>query len=399
MKIAVFHNLLSGGAKRALYDNVEFLSKDHEVDVFIPSIAEEDYLPLKEIADNLYTFEVKNTLPGFIYSAIKYFPSKVSLRDLEKTQKHMAEVVNQGDHDVVLCEQDKYTMAPFFLKYLKKPHVYYCQQPMLSQTEISKNLYKKAGIETKNNIETARLNFYGSRMVSIDRELANYSKYTVVNSYFSHESILRSYGTNSFVSYLGVNSNLFKPINIPKEDFVLSVGRCIPEKGFDFIIKTLAKIDKKSRPELVIVSDLANTIWKEYLENLAIQLKVKLRIFLLISDDELVKLYNQARLVVYAPYLEPFGLVPLEAMSCGTPVVAVKEGGVRETVLHKSTGILTDRDLVGFSKEITLLLGDDHVIEKYATNSIKLVNDFWTLRRSGKRILNHLIRAIEYHDF
>jgi glycosyltransferase involved in cell wall biosynthesis len=397
MKIAVFHNLPSGGAKRALYNNVEFLARDHEVDVYVPSIANEDYLSLNDIAHNFKTFQVKNTLVGFLYSAVKYFPSKISIRDLEKTQKNMAEVVNKKDYDVVLCEQDKYTMSPFFLKYIKKPHVYYCQQPILSQNRISQTLYEKAGLKTTNDSESFRLKFYGSRMINMDQKLASYSGYTVVNSYFSHESILRSYGVNSFVSYLGVNTGLFKPQDVPKENFVLSVGRCIPEKGFEFILKSLGKIDEKTRPELVIVSDLVNTHWKNYLENLAYQIKVKLKVLVLVSDDELVQLYNKAKLVVYAPYLEPFGLVPLESMSCGTPVVGVKEGGVRESVIHQYNGILTERDEYSFSREITSLLLDDQKTEKLSDNSIKHVNEFWTLKHSGKRLMNHLNRAIDLY--
>ncbi len=58
----------------------------------------------------------------------------------------------------------------------------------------------------------------------------------------------------------------------------------------------------------------------------------------------LVLLYNKANLVVYTPYQEPFGLVPLESMSCGTPVVGVNDGGVMETVTNGKTGILTERD-------------------------------------------------------
>lgn len=395
MKIAVFHNLPSGGAKRALYNNVEFLSRDHLVDVYVPSIADEDYLSLKDLATTTNTFPVKNNPIGFLYSALKYFPTKISLRDLEKTQKKMAEEVNRKDYDVVLCEQDKYTMAPFFLKYIKKPHVYYCQQPLLSQNRISQNIYRKAGLKNTSDWESIRLKFYKSRMVNMDQELASYSNYTLVNSYFSHESILRSYGINSLVSYLGVDTDLFKPLDIPRENFVLSVGRCIPEKGFEFIIKSLGVIDEKTRPELVIVGDLANPQWKNYLEKLAHEFKVKLKILILISDDELVQLYNQARLVVYAPYLEPFGLVPLEAMSCGTPVVAVKEGGVRESVTHGYTGILTDRDELAFSGEITKLLKDNEKGEKLINNSLKNIEEYWTLKHSGKRLLDHLNHAID----
>ena len=124
MKIAVFHNLLSGGAKRALYNNVDYLTGNHQIDVYIPSTAEENYLPLKYVADNLYSFKVNNSAFGYLYSIIKHFPSKISLYDLEKAHKNIAETINRQDYDVILCEQDKYTMAPFLLKYIKKIILY-----------------------------------------------------------------------------------------------------------------------------------------------------------------------------------------------------------------------------------------------------------------------------------
>jgi len=399
MKIAVFHNLPSGGAKRALHNTVNFLSKKHEVDVFVPSTANEDYLPLKKLVNDLKTFPVKNTAVGYFLSAIKYFPSKVSLINLEKVQKNIAGIINEADYDVVFCEQDRHTIAPFFLKYIQKPHVYYCQQPIIFRNIISQNIYHKAGLKTKNTSERLRLKLYSSRMINNDRNIANYSKYTLANSYFSHETILRSYGTNSFVSYLGVDIDLFKSKNVQKENFVLSVGQCLPEKGFEFILKSLSKIPVNLRPELVIVSDQGNIHWKSYLEKLATELNVKLNILNLIDDGELVSLYNKAKLVVYAPYLEPFGLVPLEAMSCGTPVVGVNEGGVRESIVDGFNGVLTERDELEFSEAVTELLLNNEKREKFAENSIQSVNDFWTLNDSGKRILNHLNRAITcYYD-
>jgi len=82
-------------------------------------------------------------------------------------------------------------------------------------------------------------------------------------------------------------------------------------------------------------------------------------------------------------------------MSCGTPVVGVKEGGVRESVKHEYNGILTERDEYSFSREISALLLDEEKAEKLADNSIKHVNELWTLKHSGKRLLNHLNRAID----
>ena len=208
-------------------------------------------------------------------------------------------------------------------------------------------------------------------MPKIDKKNASFAKHILTSSYFSRESILRSYGLNSFVSYLGVDTELFKPLGIPKEDFVLSVGRLIPRKGFDFIVSSLGTIDAEIRPRLIVVSDEADIHFKNSLEQLAERIGVELRIESLIADDELVSLYNKAKLVLYAPYLEPFGLVPLEAMACGTPVVAVKEGGIRESVMHDKTGILTQRDENMFAHAVMDLLANEGKIRDMSQNAIE----------------------------
>ena len=95
---------------------------------------------------------------------------------------------------------------------------------------------------------------------------------------------------------------------------------------------------------------------KEYLTHLALKKGVDLEIKIFITDDELITLYNKAKVFVYASYLEPFGLGVLEAMACGTPVVAVKEGGVREIVIDGMTGILVDRDEKLFADAVESLL-------------------------------------------
>jgi len=108
MKIAVFHNLPSGGAKRVLYGFVKYLTKSgHVVDVFVPSTADENFLPLRDYANKIIKFPVKRTFGGMISSTIRYVPPiRVCLADIEKTQKDIANVINKKDYDVVFCEQD-----------------------------------------------------------------------------------------------------------------------------------------------------------------------------------------------------------------------------------------------------------------------------------------------------
>lgn len=398
MKIAVFHNLPSGGAKRALHGFVKYLTKSgHLVDVFVPSTAEETFLPLKDVANKVNIFPVRKTITGLIYSTFHYIPPinmKISLRDLERAEKEIADVINRQDYDVVFSEQDKYTMSPFFLKFIKKPTVYYCQQPLRFYEAILQKISQKKHGNYPQLVKRIWRKYFISKLSGIDRENAPFSRYILANSYFSRESILRSYGLNSFVSYLGVDTDIFKPLEIPKENFVLSVGRCVPAKGFDFIIKSLACIVSKIRPKFIIVSDMVDVRWKNYLEQLAIKFGVELEIKNLVSNNELVQFYNKAKLVVYAPYLEPFGLVPLEAMACGTPVVAVKEGGVRESVVHNKTGILTDRDETMFADAILELLMSEKKRLHMEQKGVETVQSFWTLEQAGERLLWHIRRAL-----
>ena len=399
MKIAVFHNLPSGGAKRALYGLAKYLTRAGcGVEVFVPSTADETFLPLKQFAKNITVFPVRKTLAGLVKSTIRYVPSRatqISLADIEETQKKLADIINQGEYDAVFVEQDRYTMSPFILKYLNNPHLYYCQQPNRSSEAVLIKLSKSVDTVDTNLLKKIWRRYIMQKLDRIDKENASFAKVILANSYFSREAILRSYGMNSFVSYLGVDTEIFQPLNIEREPYVLSVGSLSPAKGFDFIIRALSLDEEELRPCFVVVGNVVWEPWKVYLEKLAAQKRVKLEIKILVDDSELVKLYNQAKLCVYAPYLEPFGLVPLESMACGTPVVAVKEGGVRESVVHNESGLLTERNEQEFAEAITHLLLNEDKRKYMSQRGIEIIQNFWTLQHAVQRLLQHLERAIQ----
>jgi glycosyltransferase involved in cell wall biosynthesis len=396
MKIAVFHNLPSGGAKRALYGYLDYLDKaGHEVDVFVPSTANEEFLPLKNVSRNLKIFPVKKTRMGYLYSSLKYVSpiiKSISLWDLEETQKRIAEEINSADYHLVFSEQDQFTMTPFFLKYVTRPTVYYCPQPPRNEAILEAVSHRKMKI---NPLKRLIFNYTDNKDLKLDKNNISHANYILTNSYFTRESILRVYGVNSFVSYLGVDTDVFQPQDVPEENFVLSVGSCRPSKGYDFLIRSLALMDPEIRPELVIVSNFSEPGWEKYLHELASLLNVDLNILHLVDDEKLVSLYNKAKLVLYAPYLEPFGLVPLEAMSCGTPVVAVKEGGVRETVLHEETGLHTQRDESLFAEATLKLLTNVRKRNEMSEKGIKAVKEYWTLKHAGDRLSWHLKRLVD----
>ena len=105
-------------------------------------------------------------------------------------------------------------------------------------------------------------------------------------------------------------------------------------------------------------------------------------------------LYNRAMLMCYAPNLEPFGLVPIEAMACGTPVVGIREGGVRETVRDGSGGISLERDLDEFAKAVSRIIEDDAYRERLSKEALEYIHGFWTWDLAVERLLTHIRTCI-----
>jgi glycosyltransferase involved in cell wall biosynthesis len=213
----------------------------------------------------------------------------------------------------------------------------------------------------------------------------------LANSVYSHESIMRAYGRPARVVHLGVDAERFRPMGLERGDVVLSVGALIPAKGFDFIISALGRIPAGRRPPLVLVSDRGYDVYRRALEDHARACGVRLEVHSRVSEAKLVEWYNRARLVAYAPYLEPFGLVALEAMACGTPVVAVAEGGTRESIRPDETGLVTMRDVEAFAAAVDRLALDRVLAARLSARAREDVLTRWTWAASAQR----LERALE----
>ena len=97
------------------------------------------------------------------------------------------------------------------------------------------------------------------------------------------------------MSYHGVDVDYFRPFNLNRNKQVISVGSILPNKGFDFIIQSLATINETMRPPLSIISNSYLPQEKEYLKNLAITYNVKVQFHNLIDDENLRRQYNNRR--------------------------------------------------------------------------------------------------------
>lgn len=154
----------------------------------------------------------------------------------------------------------------------------------------------------------------------------------------------------------------------PRRHRVLSVGRLVPRKGVDLVIRALPLLSDAGfgDVELLIVgggdsSALHSDPEVRRLLDLAAELGVSDRVSLQgqVPRAAMPAILRSADAVVCAPWYEPFGIVPLEAMACGVPVVAAAVGGLRDTVVDHHTGLhVPPRDPEAIASALALLLGD-----------------------------------------
>jgi glycosyltransferase involved in cell wall biosynthesis len=395
MKIALYHNLTSGGSKREAYEFAKKLGQHrHEVHLYTPSTANEQFLPLDGIVRQCFFYElhfiqpIRVRLPG-LRKYIDLVNLIINLHRSKKVAQKIAADIDAGGYDFVFVHHDLIVQSPYLLRYLQTPSVYYCAEPMRRFFEPKLiRLYQ----QPQNLLGHIQHNWYVpvrrlSQNIIKTQDQSNIQSSTLLmtNSFFSAESIYRAYGLRARVVYLGVDVEKFRPLALPKSNFVLSVGAVSPLKCYDFIIHALGVMPATIRPRFLIVGNSASTGEQNLLVQLAQEKGVKLEIRVDVTDEELVALYNRALVFVYAPILEPFGLAPVEAMACGTPVVAVKEGGVRESVVDGATGFLVERLPQLFADALLDLLMDRAKQKQFGQNGREQVTQFWTWEKAWQR--------------
>ncbi len=395
MKICVYHNLVSGGNMRSLYDTVCAMAlQGHRVEVHNLSTSEEAMLPLRAVAHKVVTHPFWNPALKGPFRVLAPLLRLVQLVPLWRVNRAIAQAIDAADHDLVWIANCSITQHPMLLMFLKKPHILYT-------AEHYRGYYDKVVWKQRAAVRDGRsvvrslydwyLQFFTWTVSHIDASSVRAANRILVNSCHTQENMMRFYAKTSTVLYLGVDTDKFVRLPGQKEHMVLSVGAVNPMKGHDHVIRALHHVALAQRPRLVIVADRAEArAERSRLEKLANGLGVELSILVGVSESELVSLYNRAKIVVCASVLEPFGLVPLEAMSCGTPVVAVREGGYRESVRHEETGLLVARDARAIGDAIGRILNDDVWREALGARSAEFVRANFSLSIYRDNLAKHL---------
>lgn len=142
----------------------------------------------------------------------------------------------------------------------------------------------------------------------------------------------------------GLDTELFSPdpLVAKRTDEILCVGRSAdPNKGIRTLISALSKLPSHVRLVLVDDDEPDNKV-RRWAREVAVEDRIELTGR--VDSAELIRLYRRASLVVVPSRYEGFGLPAVEAMACGTPVVATRAGALSEVVEYTGGGVLTPRD-------------------------------------------------------
>jgi D-inositol-3-phosphate glycosyltransferase len=179
-------------------------------------------------------------------------------------------------------------------------------------------------------------------------------------------------------------------IGVPADEgIILHVGRMVPRKGIDNVIRAYAGFlnDHAGRTRLLIVGgesdepDPERTPEIGRLQRVAAELRVLDRVCFVgrRGRSQLKYYYSAADLFVTTPWYEPFGITPLEAMACGTPVIAANVGGLKFSVRDGETGYLVPPgDPAALADRFRMLYSSPALLRVFGQQAIQRVNEMFT---------------------
>jgi glycogen synthase len=228
------------------------------------------------------------------------------------------------------------------------------------------------------------------------------------------------------VIHNGIDLNLYQPATSkqaltdygidPDKPYVLFVGRITRQKGIIHLVRAIKDIDESAQIVLCAGAPDTPEIGAEMQQAVAeVQASRSdvLWIEKMIPRDEVIQLYTHAAVFCCPSIYEPFGIINLEAMACGTPVVASAVGGIPEVVVDGETGLLVPLDQMKespfepidpqkFSRDlaegINRLLRDEGLRERMAVAGRKRVEDHFSWSAIAERtakLYRSLVRSNE----
>jgi glycosyltransferase involved in cell wall biosynthesis len=406
VRIAVFHNLPSGGALRLLSQSARLLAeRGHELALFTFSSAEREFAPWP-VDGELLVWPLDLHGRGLL---ARYGAATTVVADRIKAWKP----------DVVWVEKCRLFGHPPMLNALAARGlrtILHTHEPRRSGAN------ERLAPHTVHGVPVPDFPSGGSgplypvgpsanglgalirralqfpqrlRIRADDRRAIGAAGTVLTSSRFTQLWLERCYGVKAALLAPGIDTHFLSPDpTVRREQRAVTVGRLGPMKGFDFLVQVLGRMAAAERPAWDIVCDDVNPTYRDWFDRTANALGVTYQLHHRVSDEGLRELYRRSRAALCAATNEPFGLVPPEAMACGTPVVARYSGGFAETVSHRQTGYLLTEDPLEWGDKIRGLMRDDGLVTRMGAVGRQRVEKHWGIDGWVDRRRRHRTRRL-----
>jgi glycosyltransferase involved in cell wall biosynthesis len=403
MRIALWHNLPTGGGLRVLDGHVRGLvERGHEVTVWAPPTAARcDALELAA-ARHVVPFALTRTPNRRDEFLTAWRGRRPDLDAFAEHSARCAQEIEATKPDLVFAHSCQYFRVPAIATFLGTPSVLYLHEPNRALYEApfgspwAEEPTPRSGVRPASvrafvhdlvRVENARL------QVRAETHWVHAFDEVLVNSLFTREGVLRAYDRLSRVCRPGIDTDRFTFHERPRSmrGNVLMVGALVGEKNPLFLVRAVAA----ARPAVNRFTWVANYAgsYRNRVEQAASAAGTPLDLRVAVSESTLMRAYAEADLFVYAPRLEPLGLAPLEANATGLPVLAVPEGGVRETIFDGVNGVFVEHDEEQFGAAIVRLLDDADRIRTLGRMARSHVEREWRLDDSIDRLEHSLTQV------
>jgi glycosyltransferase involved in cell wall biosynthesis len=228
------------------------------------------------------------------------------------------------EFDIIISSS--YAVAKGVLTNSNQLHICYCHSPIRYAWDLYHQYLEEANLKNGLKGVLAKMVLHYIRMWDISS--INRVDYFIANSQYIADRIYKLYQRKAVVIYPPVDVEMFD-LQKEKEEYYFTASRMVPYKKIDLIVEAFSKMPGK---KLIVIGDGPD--FKK------IKMKVTDNVTLLgYQPFAVLKDYMQrAKAFVFAAE-EDFGIIPVEAQACGTPVIAFGKGGALETVIDRQTGV------------------------------------------------------------
>lgn len=411
MKIAIWHNLPSGGGARALnYHLNGLVRRGHEVELWSCNPTADGFIQIPETV-KIHQIPLKRyPKENFSDKFNSYFYDKNrNMIEMEKHCRICAEQINEGKFDLLFANSCFYYAVPFIGRFVNIKKVLYLGEPFRFFYEAMPHYVWQAPPSLFKNLfrrsywKAFLADFWAIHQyrVQVREEKISYDSFdkVLVNSIFSAETVQRVFNKSATVCYLGIDTTLFESTpkesvtrsqTVPRNSYIIGLGNLYINKNPELAVRTVAAVKKENRPTLIWVSNMTHGDFFDGVTKLAKELDVDLQILSNITDNQLVSLLKGAICMIYTSNLEPFGFAPLEANACGTPVVAVQEGGIKETIIDGKNGFLCHKNPESLAEKINEIIENPSLRTAMGQWAIENIKKNWTIEASIDRLESEL---------